>query len=269
MLDIAVFDNGQGSELFDVETDMWSKLPSMNRNRAYYPGVVTIQRIAGHRIYVVGGYDDAGEMLNSCEFLDVGESQWTLLEATMTTSRCFTCAVLLDHTTAVICGGDDGREILASCERLDLTTHTFSPFPDMLEPRRGHAGVHYNGTIVVIAGSRLHGCTCEQFDPAAFKWTPFAPLNEGRQCFGAAVVEGKIYAAGGQDDIEVYDGSVWSTVTQLPQSHRRPWTVALGGKLVVIGDSCDEVDIFDPDTDSWSRLSKRPQYRYHNTAVSF
>ena len=39
--------------------------------------------------------------------------------------------------------------------------------------------------------------TCEQFDPAIFKWTPFAPLNEGRHDFGAAVVEGKIYAASG------------------------------------------------------------------------
>ena len=248
---------------------MWTDLPNMTTRRAQYPGVVAIRRGAGHRIYVFGGHDGT-KYTDSVEFLDVGESEWTLLEATMTVARSDTCAVLLDHTTIVICGGFAYNHRMNKCESLDLITNTFSPLPDMLKHRFEHAGVHYNGTIVVIGGSDFRDDTCEQFDPAAFKWTHFASTNKCRGYVAAAVIEGKIYVSGGPDDaVEVYDGSVWSVVTHMPQSLHRPSAVALGGKLVVIGTFCSDVDVFDPDAHLWSCLTKTGEYRNSCVAVSF
>ena len=258
-------------ELLDSETGVWTKLPSMNVERAFYPIAVAIQRRAANRIYMFGGGIDDANKLDSCEFLDVGDDRWTLLEARMNTPRSCACAVLLDHTTIVICGGftsgaDNG---VSSCESLDLNTHTFSPFPDMLMPRFGHAGVHYNGTIVVIGGGG-RGRACEQFDPAVFRWTPFAPISEERGGYvDAAVVNGKIYASIIYDrSVQVYDGAAWITVAQVPRPFPSGTAVALGGRFVVIHSHGPEVDVFDPATNSWSLIYTTPKSRYR-IAISF
>lgn len=256
-------------DIFDAETGVWTELPDVITERPYYPSPVAIQHgEEGHRIYLFGGGDRNMNILDSCAFIDVGEYQWTVLEAKMTTPRAFASAILLDRTTIVICGGydDDGNE-LSSCESLDLNTHTFSPHPDMLQPRYYHAGVHYNGTIVVLGGSPDDG-TCEQFDPAVFEWTPFAPLpGKPHEDVKAAVVEDKIYALIVHDtSVQVYDGTTWTAVPQFPKTSAYRSVVALGGKVVVIG---TDTDAFDPVTGVMSRLSAKPHERYTYGAVSF
>ena len=259
-LDIVGFGSARWSspercKLFDSKSGVVSELPRMNVARTRRPGVVAIQRGTTHRIYVFGGFDDETDGLDSCEYIDIGESNWILLGKKMASPRSATCAVLLDHNTVVICGGGHNpyeRGGLVSCEVFDLTTHTFSPFPDMLESRYGHSGVHYDGTIVVIAGCERMK-TCEQFDPVTFRWAPFPPLREGRHYFGAAVVDGKIYVAGGYT-VEVYDGSAWSVATYLYCHSCK--AVALEGRLVVIRGGDDHFltasDTFDTATHEWS-----------------
>ena len=237
------------------------------KNNRVHPAAVGIRRESSHRIYVFGGRN-ALAILDSCEFLDVDEGKWTLLEARMASPRKDTCAVLLDHTTVVICGGFSYCQPLASCESLDLVTHTFSPFPGMLEPHCDLAGVHYNGTIVVIAG-RWKRNRCEQFDPTTFKWTPFAPTNQHSRWPAAVVVEGNIYATGEYTGVEVYDGSLWSTVTRFPRATSAFSAVALEGKFVVINNNEKEVHIFDPATASWSCIPNMPDLRGKFVKVSF
>lgn len=256
MVDIAVLggrckDTGP-CELFGAETGEWTDLPDMTIARGPGIAAVTIPRGDSHRIYVFGG-GTVDARLRSCEFLDVGTRQWILLEAESASGKTFACAVLLDHTTVVICGGVTADlSGTAICEIFDLDTHTFSPFPDMLEPRIAHAAVHYNGTIVVIAGYLLS--SCEQFDPTVFKWAPFAPLNTIRHSFGAAVIDGCIYVAGCDDSIEVYDGFAWAYATMLHPYPESASAVVLMGRLVVLGAENDEINVFDPDTGATSLL---------------
>lgn len=276
MLDIAFLDSDDPLEqrvscdLFDSETGLWTRLPEMVVERLYYPSIMAIQRGAGHRIYIFGGGKHEN-ILDSCEFIDVGESEWTLLEARMATRRHGARAVLLDHTTIVICGGYDGEQELASCDCLDLTTHTFSPFPDMLESRSPHAGLHYNGTIVVLGGQYGPDPSSEQFDPAVFKWTPFPPLEGSCQEDGAAVVDGKIYAIDVNFGVHVYAGAAWTAVTEMPPSRYSyiAASVALGGKLVFVPAYRNDADVFDPDTNSWDLLPKMARDRGEVTAISF
>ena len=259
-------------EILDSETGMWTKLPDMNVKRSHYPSAMAVQRGARDRIYMLGGGDYNDNVLDSCEFLDVGDDQWTLLEAKMATPRTCACAVLLDHTTIVVCGGAvyDDETGVSSCESLDLTTHTFSPIPDMLVPRFGHAGVHYNGTVVVVGGASREN-TCEQFDPAVFKWTPFAPVSEDDVGYvDAAVVNGMIYARIAHDgSVRVYDGAAWTVVTRVPRSVTAGTVVALGGKLCVIHSYQTRADVFDPATNSWSILAAAFHPALNLVAVSF
>ena len=255
--------------LFDADTEQWSGLPSTTVGRGFWPAVAVVRRKKCHRIYVFGGRD-GGWRLDSCEFLDVDEDQWTLLGAKMARPRSSACAVLLDDTTIVICGGASTYDKETdSCESLDLNTHTFSPFPDMLAPRYGHAAVRYNETIVALGGHDKRK-TCEQFDPAVCKWTPFPPLSEGRAYPGAAVVENNIYVAGDSMWVDMYDGAVWERVMFLPPRREHCTAVALGGKLVVLGGGSVEIDIVDPATRAALHLPSEIQCgRRCTVAVSF
>ena len=261
-------------ELYDAATGVRTSLPRMTTRRCHYPGTVATQEGTSGRIYVFGGHDGI-HALRSCEFLDVGQEQWVLVDAEMITRRALTCATLLDHNTAVICGGRDGGHEMTSCEKFDLITRTFSPFPDMLEPRSVHAVVNYNGNIVAIGGGRAMN-TCEQFDIHVWKWIPFASINTLRAGFAAAVIENKIYLAGCGSSVEVYDGSAWSFVTHLPVRRYNAYTVALRGKLAAIGgasDITDEdggTDLFDPATCDISSLPHMIQPKRRSfAAVSF
>ena len=261
-LDIVAFgsewwNNKFECKLFDAETGKWTSLPIMNTIRIGHPGVVVVPWGPSYRVYVFGGHDGISN-LNSCEFLDIGESQWTLVEETMASIRILTCAVLLDHNTVVICGGYDALKTVATCEKFDLTTQTFSSFPDMLDKRNDHCGVHYKGTIVIVGGynvSRLQCDACEQFDPVDSKWVRIAPLNYGRSGAGAAVIEDKIYVVAGYSYgyVERYDGSVWSTVCDAP-NHKESsrCAVSFRGRLVVLGHPTGIVDVLDPVTKSWN-----------------
>lgn len=254
--------------LFDSETGLWTDLPPVNAKRARYPGTVAIEWGAGHRIYMVGG-GMKGAVLDTCEFIGVGDDQWTLLDAKMFTPRTRGRAIMLDDTTIVVCGGENNDEnSLASCESLDLATHTFSAFPDMLEPRYSPAGVHYNGTVVVIGGTYGQKM-CEQFDPAVFKWTPFAPID-CNDPIEAVVVEDKIYAIDVYSaSVWEYDGAAWVVVMASFLCKYRPAIAALGGKIAVITWHSTNVDVFDPATKLWSCLPTRSLSRTELFAVSF
>ena len=243
----------------------------MNTDRSGHPSAVAVRRGASHRIYMFGGGYDGKETLDSCEFLDVGEDQWTLLKAKMSAPRTCACAVVLDHTTIVICGGSNSTidSHLASCDSLDLNTNTFSPFPDMLEPRVGHAGVHYNGTVVVLGGGHDEK-TCEQFDPAVSRWTPFAPLPKEDGYTEAVVIGDKIYAVTVSfGSLQIYDGAAWTVVVEIPRPFMFGPVVALGGKVVLVSSCGGAADVFDSATESWSSMDMNSQLRYEMVAISF
>ena len=226
----------------------WIELPNMNTPRGDYSGAVVSELHGLPRIFVFGG-SNCGDILDTCEFLDVGEdkpqAEWTMVEAKMTTApRHYATATLLNQTIVIICGG----YYIASCELFDLITLTFSSFPDLIKTRYGHASIHYNDTVVVLGG--VGKKTCELFDLVTNKWIAFPSLNEVHQCFGAAVIEEKIFVAGGEisDSVEVYDGCIWTVVTKLPAPRANFTAIDLDGTLVVLGGTQEEIDVFDPAT---------------------
>ena len=256
-------------EIFSVEIGEWKQLPSMNKKRSSNPGTVVAQHGGSHRIFVFGGYDGF-QPLNCCEYYETGANEWTMVEAKMTVHRYFLSASLLNHNTVIICGGNDKNdEPLTSCELFDLVDLTFDSFPDMIEARYAHAAVNYNDTVVVMGARDMK--TCELFDASANKWISFPSLNENHSFFGAAVIDEKIFVAGGStDSVEVYDGSAWTVVTKLIVRRFNSSAVNLDGKLVVLGGDREEVDVFDPATGEWSNLPKMiTSTRQSPVAVSY
>mmetsp|Transcript_21695 Transcript_21695/g.30354 ORF Transcript_21695/g.30354 Transcript_21695/m.30354 type:complete len:505 (-) Transcript_21695:50-1564(-) len=93
-----------------------------------------------------------------------------------------------------------------------LVGSKWETLPDINQSRNFCTVATSGGVMYVMGGDQNgHLNSCEKFDSASQTWVPIAPMNIARSCFGAAVVQGKIYALGGMtregptDSIEEYD----------------------------------------------------------------
>ena len=148
------------------------------------------------------------------------------------------------------------------------TSH--APYPGTA---RDHAAlVTVGGFLYLIGGVTAWPApsvaSVNRYDPSTNTWTTMAPLPIARGAMGVAVLNGKIYAAGGLvsgssvNDFTVYDPATntWSNLPDMSTSRDHLAAVALNGKFYamggrVIGNTCSPmnlVEIFDPATNSWS-----------------
>lgn len=163
--------------------------------------------------------------------------------------------------------------------------------------RRGGAGVAaHNDTLYVIGGNRrghMSGYVAwtDALDLKTGKWTQLPDAPHPRDHFHAAMLDGKIYAAGGRRSshdtgdnlnltiapVDVFDvaSGGWSTLAKpLPTPRAGVAVAASQGRLIVIGGESDvqtpahaEVEAFDPATGAWTTLPPLPVGRHGTQAV--
>lgn len=121
-----------------------------------------------------------------------------------------------------------------------------------------------------------------RFDPRSNEWTAIAPLPEARSSHGAVVVGDRLYVVGGwrlgrgepqwHTTALVLDLAdprpTWKTIPEPPFKRRALAVEAVGGTLLVTGGLIDggmtsETDIFDLDTQSWSRGPAIPGSKFN------
>ena len=169
-----------------------------------------------------------------------------------------------------------------------------APIPK--DRRRGGAGaVIHDGKFYVIGGIvRGHQggfvSWLDRYDPLTDEWTTLADAPHPRDHFQAAVITGKIYAAGGRQtsletgelftrtlsEVDVYDiaSDVWRTLdAPLPTPRAGCAAAVVASKLWIAGgESGDnklahsEVEILDPATGQWSSGPSLQQGR-HGTGI--
>jgi N-acetylneuraminic acid mutarotase len=104
-------------------------------------------------------------------------------------------------------------------------------------------------------------------------WSSKAPMPAAAVVFGSAVIDGKIYVAGGYlspytDALNVYDPNTdtWTAKAKLPVAVGYTAAVSLNGKLYVVGGQnstgiLNSVYQYDPSTDTWTSLAPMPTKR--------
>lgn len=167
--------------------------------------------------------------------------------------------------------------------------------------RRGAAGaVAYQGKIYLVGGIQNghidgHVRWLDTFDPQTGEWKQLADAPRYRDHFQAAVVNGKLYAAGGRrtsrasgrvfeltiPEVDVYDFAAdsWAPLPpsgDLPTERAGSSTIAAENKLIVLGgesgsqpEAHAEVEMYDPDSGTWTSLPSLNQGRHGTQAIVY
>jgi N-acetylneuraminic acid mutarotase len=140
------------------------------------------------------------------------------------------------------------------------------------------------GRFYVVGGAPCDhlGCppfaTLEVYDPATDTWTTKAPMPTARLRAGAAVINGKLYVAGGSTDqssgigsaaLEVYDpaSDTWVTKAPMPNGRMKIGVGELDGILYAVSGWADQfnlvstVEAYDPSSDTWTAVAPIPTAR--------
>uniref|UniRef100_A0A0B6Z9M0 BTB domain-containing protein n=1 Tax=Arion vulgaris TaxID=1028688 RepID=A0A0B6Z9M0_9EUPU len=123
--------------------------------------------------------------------------------------------------------------------------------------------INYRGSITTEGVSN----NFYMFDKTEATWQPKARMNMSRSQFSLTIVDGYVYAVGGQDGSEIlmtverYDPhtNTWTMVHSLPQPLRFMTSVSYKGKLYTFGgetksDVSNGALRYDPQSDSWQEL---------------
>lgn len=182
----------------------------------------------------------------------------------------------------------------------DPQTDRWTEGPEIPEDRqRGAAGaVAYDDKIYVVGGIQNghasdHVRWLDAFDPETGEWTPLADAPRNRDHFQAAVIDGKLYAAGGRrssqatdqtfeltiPETDVYDFST-NTWTPLPPSGDLPteragstsistgkYVMVVGGESAAQTDAHAEVEVLNTQTGDWYPLPSLNEGRHGTQAV--
>ncbi len=167
----------------------------------------------------------------------------------------------------------------------DPATNTFSDGPSLPAPRAGGLLVRLGRKLHYISGlENRNDSVGDHFvldldEPGGPQtWTTAAPMPDPRNHFSGVALGGKIYTIGGQfnHDIDPVDTNLvheydpqtdtWTRKADLPyiRSHFEPGTIAVDGKIVIVGgrtgtQNCvDTITQYDPVTNQWSELFTMP-----------
>jgi N-acetylneuraminic acid mutarotase len=211
---------------------------------------------------------------------------WTQ-KADMPTPRLALAASVVDGKIYAI-GGRAERTLTTE---YDPATDTWTTKTRMITPRFGLATSVVDGVIYAIGGSQHNTSASaprvatEEYNPFTDIWTKKTDMPTGRSMLSTSVVDGKIYAIGGNGPgvwlthlrtVEEYDPltDTWTKKADMPTA--RGWHSAsvVDGKIYVIGGALvnktmlSTVEVYDPVTDSWTTKTPMPTARSgHATAV--
>jgi N-acetylneuraminic acid mutarotase len=193
----------------------------------------------------------------------------------------------------------------------DPAQDTWTQGPEIpADRRRGSAGVVvYEGQFYLVCGIQNghndgYVPWLDRFDPDTETWTRLTDAPRARDHFQAAVIDGRLYAAGGrrtsnatgesveltEEVVDVYDFAA-GTWTSLPSSANLPTkragttAVVFRGNLVVLGGESErrlpedgnegppsahsEVEAYNPSTGTWISLPPLIEGRHGTQAISY
>jgi Kelch motif protein len=200
-------------------------------------------------LYVIGGFDAAGNSLRSVWFFD--GAAWKPGPA-LTLGLDHTSAATLNDQVYVAGGHTFGRDSSRTF-RLDGTSWT--ELASMSHARGGHTLLAAAGRLYAIGGNTTAGnvAPAEVYDPQSNQWTDLAAMPAPRNHVAGFVYGSKVCAAGGRYpttarvDCFDYKSQAWVRFPDLPRPTSGAGAATLGNSDVIVmgGQDAQEVRIVD------------------------
>jgi N-acetylneuraminic acid mutarotase len=209
---------------------------------------------------------------------------WSLGHA-MPLARSEHAVAELDGRIWVLGGYPPGRLPSNLVQIYDPATSRWSLGPRLPQPIHHTHAAAVGGKLYVMGGE-IDGASTGRpeifvnhtwvHDPAVGGWVLRAPMPTARSGGAKAVIDGRIYVAGGRPPaghaFEVYDPATdkWEKLPDLPTQRNHLAMVALDGKIIVAGgrfgpgataERTDVVEIYDPATRTWTKGAPLPAPR--------
>ena len=222
---------------YDPLTGTWQSGPSLpiplhHATAATYRGEVV----------VVGGASDNLAQASNKVFALRGGS-WVELPSLGHARAAAAAAVVGDKL--VVVGGQNEKQLVAQTEVFDGESWTQA---DDLPTPREHLAAVSDGTYVYTVGGRFlssdkNSAAFERFDPASGEWVKLVDMPTPRGSFGAAYIEGRVVAVGGEEPtqvlatVEMYDiaDEKWTVLTPMGTPRHAEVVAAVGPAVYSIG----------------------------------
>jgi N-acetylneuraminic acid mutarotase len=250
---------------YDPDTNTWVALPSLPEPRQ----AGDAQQIRG-QIYYTGGRSTAGVPTTTTWGAGLANTWET--GASMPVELGEVAGGVIGHTLYEV--GEGSSATLA----YDLSTNTWSSAGLAIRPYVGnhHAAEVFNGKLYLLGGlsSGSEG-KVQIYDPITNTWTLGAAMPFAAGSSASAVINGEIYLAGGiigsttTNQVAKYNPTTdtWTTLASMPQGRNHAASATDGQRFYVFGgrvgpnvvaNGFDTVQIYDPDTDTWTSSESDP-----------
>jgi N-acetylneuraminic acid mutarotase len=254
----------------------------------YFPMAVTITDPAGKKLQLGGQWIQAGPMAGGDygfpvltgkdgriyafhsyrpEAYDPTTGVWTLLAPMPTQRTQFAAVVGADGRIYTFGGWSYGQsKVFDIVEIYDPTSDTWTVGAHMPTARSDLTATRGSDGRIYVMGGRGAGAaptvsTVDVYDPSTNVWGSAAPMSVARANLAAITIpDGRILIFGGYNgdtyeirNVEAYDVSTnrWSYVTTMPTPQQFGSAVLALGRIIVYS------DVYDPATNTWSKLPPR------------
>jgi serine/threonine protein kinase/N-acetylneuraminic acid mutarotase len=227
----------QTVESYDPQTGVWQPGPPLPVPLHH----ATATTYRGEVVVIGGASENLSQATNKVFALRGGS--WVELPS-LTHARAAAAAAVVGDKLIVV-GGQNAKQTVPQTEIFD--GRAWKDAAELPIPREHLAAVS-DGTYVYAVGGRFlsadkNSAAFERFDPQSNTWTTLNDMPTPRGSYGAAFVDGRIVAAGGEDPTQVlataemYDiaEAKWTALAPMPTPRHGEVVAAVGNTVYVIG----------------------------------
>ncbi|MFQ5709401.1 MAG: kelch repeat-containing protein [bacterium] len=223
------------------------------------------------KIYVMGGRDANGKVLDVVERYDPAKDKWETLPP-LRQDRFNAAAVAFEGKIFVLGGRSGEGEVLKKVEFFDFSKDKWENFPNLDEDREGHMAVVLNNTLYALGGSDEKEAILDDvefFDSGSGRWrrTRDWELEKKRASFVAVTLNDSAFSIGGftafgpTGSVERYHPNGGNAVlSSLPQARGSLAASVRGDTIFVMGGRSasdqvlDSVEFFVPALNAWQEF---------------
>ncbi len=279
---------------YATDTSVWKKIRTTNQPTARHENAFV--ELNG-KFYLMGGRG-----IKPVDIYDPQDSTWTVGATPPLEMHHFQAVTYQDkiYVMGAFTGGYPDEQPIPHVYTYDPAQDVWTKGAEIpVQRRRGAAGVVvHDDQFYLVNGIRNghssgHTQWLDAYDPKNEAWTVLPDAPHTRDHFQAAVINGKLYAAGGRNssaatgqtfeltipEVDVYDieAQTWTTLAEpLPTERAGSTTVVYDDYLIVIGGESEameaghhQAEVWDTQRRQWAAWPRLQQGRHGTQAVVY